>query len=545
MSRSGRYLLRVEGVNLANVIDDTDQLSVRRGGGLMVLNVATELKELLPQEVGSRLRPIATGASIGLFEFEAAGDDEQKQHDDAARVRQAVDEFLKAGCLSFHRLLKDHKFEENESQLPLKHGTFVVDIVGVDEERGETLPSWEQQAEQLAVAKNRWRQLQQPTMSLDGLWDQGMEPCTLDRTRVANSTCDLPEHPQAPVAKSCRTRREYGRGARQQFYQTELADEMKANSRVASILGSAYFTDDLKQLSGKPGEGTFDVPDQLVDKIAVFYVDGNKFGQRGRDIFRKRGAEGFREWSAALRAHHRKLLAGLLTLAESSPETWKNGDEYRIETLLWGGDEIVWVVPAWQGWTVAKWFFSQPHAFQVAGQREELTYACGLVFCHAKAPIKNTTALAHKLGDLAKAARPGVHSLAYEVLESFDDVSGDLEEHRQRFLPAGTPVGELVIDPTKLDGCWDLLTSIRNSTDLPIRQLYRLCAAWRRGEDYKAPQARLAKACEDSEINVAQIMHDFGDPVGWLHLLQMLPYLPLTPQPSAAAEIATTAEVQS
>ena len=31
------YLLRVDGVNFANVIDDTDNLSTRRGGGLMVL----------------------------------------------------------------------------------------------------------------------------------------------------------------------------------------------------------------------------------------------------------------------------------------------------------------------------------------------------------------------------------------------------------------------------------------------------------------------------------------------------------------------------
>ena len=56
------FILRVEGVNLSNVIDDTNQLSVRRGGGLMILNVARELKGLLPAEVSNKLTDIATGA---------------------------------------------------------------------------------------------------------------------------------------------------------------------------------------------------------------------------------------------------------------------------------------------------------------------------------------------------------------------------------------------------------------------------------------------------------------------------------------------------
>jgi hypothetical protein len=181
----------------------------------------------------------------------------------------------------------------------------------------------------------------------------------------------------------------------------------------------------------------------------------------------------------------------------------------------------------------------------IGTNQNSLTYACGLVFCHAKAPIKNTAALAHKLGDQAKSVGPERHSLAYEVLESFDDISGDLTEHRQRFLPAGTPVRELVIDPTQLNACWNALTAIRNSSEFPMRQLYRLCAAWKRAEDYRQAETRLRKACKDAAIDVDQVTKAFGNPVAWLHLLQMLPYLFAPPQPTPAGQSTTSTEVQS
>lgn len=528
MSDSNRYLLRVEGVNLGNVIDDTDQLSVRRGGGLMILNAATELKDLLPAEIGERLQPIATGASIALFEFEANGTTNEVADEDAETVRVAVERFLRRdGNLKYHKLLSDDRFEE--SRLPLRHGTYVVDVVRVGDQPDV------QQAEQLATAKNRWRQLQQPTLSLDGLWDEGVKnPCDLDRTRVGNSNETLNDDKKnVPVSNTAFNRWHYGRGARQRFYERELEQAANDNPTFAQILATAKFTNELKDLSQRPPEqsddenssGVATLPDNVVDKLAIFYVDGNKFGQKGRDIFSEQGADGFREWSRALRTHHQKLLKGLLELTEKSPQLWKNGDAIRLETLLWGGDEILWVVPAWLGWEVARWFFSQPHQVQVGDQTHDLTYGCGLVFCHMKAPIKNTSALAHKLGDLAKQARSG-HSLAYEVLESFDDISGDLEAHRQRFLPLSAKTSSLVIDPSLLDTHWRTLVDIANCPDFPMRQLYMLCNNWRKGNDVEQHEDRLKRACSDSGIEIDGLITALGDPVGWLHLLQMMPYLP-------------------
>ncbi|MEX1027910.1 MAG: hypothetical protein WD049_07880 [Candidatus Paceibacterota bacterium] len=239
---SKRFLLRVEGVNLANVIDDTDQLSTRRGGGLMVLNAATQLRESLAEDLQARLSEIATGASIGLFEFQAEGDAEE--------VRTVVETYLRQGTL---------EYETNDgtsAKLPLKHGTFVVDVVPVSD------PSNVQQAVQLSVAKNRWRQVQEPSLSLQGLWDEGTEPCELDRTRVANTTCELPEKGNTPVSQTARDRRDYGRGARQRFYENE----------IGSLGERLDFTNDLKSLSERSSGDGIEIPSEghLADKLAVF-----------------------------------------------------------------------------------------------------------------------------------------------------------------------------------------------------------------------------------------------------------------------------------
>lgn len=108
------FLLRVEGVNLVNVIDDTDDLSTRRGGGLMILNAAAQLPETLQKETRDRLTPVATGASIGLFSFEAADEN------DAEAIRAAVESHFGTGTLV------DPETPTVTGHLHLKHGTFVI-----------------------------------------------------------------------------------------------------------------------------------------------------------------------------------------------------------------------------------------------------------------------------------------------------------------------------------------------------------------------------------------------------------------------------------
>ena len=532
-----RFLLRVEGVNLSNVIDDTDQLSVRRGGGLMILNASPALASLLPSDLQGLLNPIATGASIGLFEFDAASES------DADQIRDRVVKVLRSQLLDY--LTIDGK----PAKLPLLHGTFVVDVESLEKHQSA------QQAEQMLVARNRWRQLQEPTLSLDDLWCPGDEPCEFDRTRVGNEVCYLEDNRKAAVSSSAKDRREYGRGARQKFYDQELEHTAAQDPTLAAML-PLRFTNSLQELGGlresdRPrdrvespdgelGDANDALPSRLKDKLSVFYVDGNGFGKKGRGIFEKHGVAGYTDWSNAIREHHRTLLAGLIKLTNDD-DLWRSGDDIRLETLVWGGDEILWVVPAWKGWEIAKWFFEQKHQVAVLGQKYELTYGCGLTFCHAKAPIKNVMTLAKSLGDVAKDASPNSNRLAYEVLESVDDVCNDLEDHRKRFVPRGSSTAELVVDPSSLSKHWELLNSVATSRDFPRRQLYTHVKNWRAGGAIEKSEKRLETGLGDAieeastssvPLTTEQITqqlnnfkHDFGQQVCWLHLQQVIPYL--------------------
>ena len=90
---------------------------------------------------------------------------------------------------------------------------------------------------------------------------------------------------------------------------------------------------------------------------------------------------------------------------------------FRLETLLWGGDEIIWVVPAWKGWELLQFFFTE---FRYPASAP-LTFSAGLVFCHKKAPIHTIRSLAGKLVSHLKGRSE--NRFLYRVLESFDHIA--------------------------------------------------------------------------------------------------------------------------
>jgi len=479
-----KFFLRVEGVNLANVIFDTDDLSTRRGGGLMVLNATGEVSKVVPNA-----NAIATGASIGIFTLE----------DCTTQDADTICEKLRKHFFS-HELFR--------------HATFVVSVqevkdIGTDSE----YQTWQQ-----VITANRWQQMQSLSMSMEGVIEPvnrcSSYPCATDMVRPANSGERLPKHRneshdnQLDVSISVLQRHKYGRSARQKFYEAETG------------VSGMEFTDEFSEIATHPEDDH-----SLSNKLAVFYVDGNKFGEKGRGIFQTGGAEQFKVWSDGLRTHHKDLLRQLLEKAKGDP-LWKTRDhEIRLETLLWGGDEIIWVVPAWKGWELAEWFFEVDH--KVSDER--LSYSGGLVFCNAKAPIQNIITLAIRLADLAKkdsrVSDMPKHALAYEVLESFDDIPGDLKKHRERWLPENVDVHELILDPKRT--IWEPLRKIAAMQEFPMRQLYNWCRGWREG---KTEAREKAEKRMESKVQEAKLDKEFKEiitsDVDYLHLLQMLPYIP-------------------
>ena len=166
------------------------------------------------------------------------------------------------------------------------------------------------------------------------------------------------------------------------------------------------FPDDLERLSIGASEGLYGIkgdadPTSIKQRVidwlrtdddcglftfAVAHLDGNGFG----DIQRRRVEtpadqiafdDRLPEVRATFLAIPLKALIdghfrGAPRLATRCPPD-DRGESLRLETLLWGGDEMTLVVPAWLGFDVLQLFYHRAAAWQF--QDEPLTHAGGIV----------------------------------------------------------------------------------------------------------------------------------------------------------------------
>jgi hypothetical protein len=102
-------------------------------------------------------------------------------------------------------------------------------------------------------------------------------------------------------------------------------------------------------------------------------------------------------------------------------------DVLRLEVLLWGADEIVMVVPGWQGLATLDLFFRMSAGWRPFPDGQPVTYKAGIVFCNSKSDIHRAGKLARELGNFAKL--DGRNSFAYQVLESFDHLGKRANAH--------------------------------------------------------------------------------------------------------------------
>jgi hypothetical protein len=391
-------LLRIEAINLAFVIDDTEDLSTRRGGSYMLLDAVNQLKN----HFSDRLKAISTGASVGLFELlPAAGDGRQ--------LRDEVRQFLQA------------------SEKPYAHATFTVDLVQDDDFRT---------ASEKAVAANRWRQMHE--LNFSTAWGESSEVCGIDEIRPGIEKIHLPDNKTVMVSASVHARREAGRDLRQDIYRDILDESL-----------SLQFTDDTKSLSTFQTSAFPEIPANLNGKMAVFYADGNGFGRIQRDCQdaaalkkwdkdirdkRKKLLKALLElkkWDKDIRDKRKKLLKALLDWLEQTPWARTDTGELRFETLLWGGDELLFLLPAWLGLQFAEQFFALTADWAYGA--EKLTHACGLVFAKHSTPISQLQTLAKQLAEHGKTeTRKEQNSLSWVVLESFDHTGDQIDKFWER-----------------------------------------------------------------------------------------------------------------
>lgn len=436
-----KFLLRIEAVNFAPFVLDNSDLSTVRGGSLLLLDAA----KWAGSQLGKNVTTVSQGASTGLYEIEATDDCEAR---DLAR--------------NLSRRLDEH---------PLyRHATFVTSLAKADEPEGVAHAT----VCESATAVARWRQMQQPTVmvrdaatdwhkSIGSGGDDAMKPldenaaidrdnrandgreakriaCAIDHLRPAHQWIEGTGIEVKRVSASTAVRNANGRHQKRRFYEC-LFEELGIEANTPS-----HFALEFSQIATVPNKlASFhgDIA-RLHGKFAVIYLDGNRFGKTMRehctDVAKHQA------WDEALRHSRAQFIAKLFDTIEKPSSNgqsfWhfhgRSAHRLQLETLLWGGDEIIWVVPAWQGWQFLcrffqEWQFPPPESENDSFLRNigNLSHAAGVVFCNHKAPIHRTTDLVKSLGDAAKEVARDQNLVGYEVLESFDHTGQDFRAYRE------------------------------------------------------------------------------------------------------------------
>lgn len=495
------YYLRIEGVNLDGFVFDTNDLSTVRGGGLLMLALPEEAKKIL-EDLDCVYEVISVGASWGLFKVLV--DD----HHDINSLPVELNKRLKESEFSY----KD-KNGNKKILRPWQHATWVVDAVPDEDDF--------RSCRDKVHALNRWHQMQSLSLILPGpepYKDDIKEVvCGLDFVRPAFQTVN--EEGIRAVSRHVSDRRLYGRKKKQDFYNdiTGITD--------------CLFTRTLSELACHDKAGcSQDVLGNLDGKMAVIYLDGNSFGKRQQACV---SDEEQKKFNDIVKNGQKQFLKELLHEIRDDG-LWNNclsdgkGQEekrIRIETLLWGGDEIMWVVPAWQGWWLLGYFFKKTGTDSWRFNNEQLTHAAGLVFCHHNAPIHRIKRLAHDLADLAKSRGKETGYVAYQVLESFDHAGTDLRRFRELRCPPGVVPNDLVLRGEDMPAVRETADSLAGNVEFSRRKLHQVVHALYNG-DRKRADLLEKKANSGSLKQLPLLEQSLGKrPACWVHLLELWDYL--------------------
>jgi hypothetical protein len=525
------HLLRIEAVNLDRILADTDQLSVIRGGGLMALSAVrrfdpdsgTPPQILIDAADGPfqvDLALISGGASVGLYRFDLP----ERADSLAQRVVDQVAAHLRADY---------------------PHHGFVVDSVPIGDD-GNAFT----RARERLIARNRLRQLRQPTPVPAGDAGSGAGPCAWDDLRPAVQEQQLKPAADGTrrsvwLSASVHARYEEGRARKQGFLNETTGLDLQ-------------YTEDFETLAGQ-----FPQDRRLQNKLAVLYFDGNDFGKLQAGCTTD---ESLRAFDRYLRDARASLLRGLIEHLAARPEAFYQAPDaadapqrLRFELLLWGGDEFLFVVPAWLGLSAlyhvfeatADWTWSQPRS--VTGDDEPdsshpLTHAGALIFCDRKTPIDRMTQLARDLAEQGvKDAEDGGRDRSrfeYLILESIDFPAEAPAAYFERRYPAFahrsplSPVGDAAGLIAKLAG-------LRDAGRIPHGPLHERALRIARGHDPGNPGAeadalvadlgsRAAAAGPQAEEDLAQLRDNLARlfPAGrqidawrWVHLAELWDYL--------------------
>ncbi len=565
MTGTKTYYLRVEGVNLANFVYDTNNLSVIRGGSLILLELPKMVKKWLEdfkpndEQVIKNAQAITLGASWGLYSFELCDPKEDRIPEKlASHIRDKFNSDYPPQEPSRKIKVKDKSGKEVIREVPKdvpldpRHATVMVEVIEAGKKN-----AYQEDRERL-TALVRWSQMCSPSIAFPSIShapipvenegkSSSKRVCELDFVRPAARSSEYRINgKKRAVSASSYSRYLYGAwGKSDQWYE-----------ETTGLKDLPLFTHHFHELA-EGYVGDEDPNPNLEGKMAVIYLDGNHFGKLQSKHCKTSSDQ--KDFDGTLREKYQAgALRNILEKIKNDP-AWivevelnekhfypgcQTGDKIkkiRLETLLWGGDEIIWVAPAWRGWWLLGEFFRL-----VAGgldgtpwnfKGNPLTFAAGMVFCHHTAPIYRIKDLAHGLAGIVKEASRDRNMATYQVLESFDLAGPNLATFRNERRPAGVREEEMLVNGEEMLEIAEYFQEVKDQ--IPKRALYRLVRCL-----YSDPEEaeRRAKALREEMGDRARDCLDclsacFGKGLGmWLHLLELWDYL-VVPQGKEAGHV--------
>jgi hypothetical protein len=458
------YTLRYQAASFDDNVFDAQQLSRVRGASLSYLYSGERVERVLARAPGlNKLQRIYTGASQGAFAFQSNGSA-------ALAARSAVENALKRSDL------KKNSENDNAPTGCHEHLGYVVALAAGDDTRALFA------AESLCNVKK----LQHESFRLPPYVGGANKPGGRRDPRPASMD---DEQGRSAAMKS---REEFGRSQRQAFYQ-----------RMSGQDPGFDFTDNLQEIIAGADQA---LPLSLHDKVAVFYADGDKFGTRFKNAARS-GVHNLGSVSNTLKDKQRQLLRDILAwlgehYASGATNHYFMQGAARFETLLWGGDENLFVMPSWLGMEFAELFYEKTRDWTLEGDAP-WTFSAGLVICDGKTPIRQIRNVAKELTERNKAF--GGAAIQIEVFESLSMPDVDFDSYRRNlYIASDDELGEvnrqLSIPGDKLGELIKAILRLKEPDGLPRSQLYKML--------HKASQAGAAVARSD-EID-RQLREDFA-----------------------------------
>jgi hypothetical protein len=427
------YLLRYQAASFDDNVFDTQQLSGVRGASLSYLYSGELVGRILESRGLHGLKSIYSGASQGAFVFSA------QTREVALEVRQAIEDALK---------------QSDQETGCHNHLAYIVALV----EGSDAKALWA--AESLCNVKK----LQQGSFVLPA-YEQGAQ-------RPGGRRDPRPAVPGG-FSAAMKARQTFGRLQRQKFYQ-----------RVSCQKPAFDFTDELQEIVSNPPQ---DLPLSLHNKIAVFFADGDKFGERFKNAAsRAPSLTGLSDLSRDLKKKQKGLFSDVLGWlgahhhsAATNPYFFQGAA--RFETLLWGGDENLFVMPSWLGLEFAQLFYEKTGTWDLGADGKHWSFSSGLVICHYKTPIRQIKTVAKELAERNKGLGGG--AIQIEIFESLSMPDIDFDSYRAKlYFGDKTPTPDelselnrqLAIPGEKLGKLIDKVARLKQDDGLPRSQLHKM-----------------------------------------------------------------------